>query len=1138
MISDSVNQVNSDEFADRGLAESWRTGDLPTSIQILMDGPDNSSDEGRQILEVIHDIAPDASLAFHSGAFGPHQMANAIEDLARSANAKVIIDDVRYPNEPFFNDGLLAKTVDEVANTHDVSYVTAAGNFGDRGWQSAFHGSEQNVAGETGTFAIVGGTNQASDFLQNFDLEEGQSLDMVLQWDSAFIEGGSNFNTFQVKNQIDVLVTDREGKHVFARFDDVTANTDEALQRVVFKNTGEYGSNQFALAYRLSSGQAPDRLKWIRFDDHSAMEYQGASTVFGHAASLDAFAIAAVGAESTSQARDYSSRGGVEILFDSNGNRLEKPLFRQKPDVAAPDGISVSYGVGASTVFAGTSAAAAHVAGNAALMRQRLGDSSYYATTHNLITKAEDLGVKGWDGATGYGLDPAGAPPTSIPLNGTFWTMVGPAPITDAQVPGSGVASGRLTGIAAHPTNANIIYVASAGGGVWRTVNGGRNWSPLTDNQASLFMGSIAISRSNPSVLYAGTGEATNSATSFYGRGILKSTNGGTSWSLLTNSGAFDRKTVSSIAVAGNNPNIVFATVSGNGANGTAGGGGLFKSTNGGATWTNVSSGIPNVNGAETFTSVVVNPTNSNIVYLAIGTDFNGDAANGVYVSTDGGTNWSAGDFPLGGNNGTIELALARSNPSIVFAAVTDRTSGGILNIFRTANAGVNWTATTLPPNYLGTQGWYASAIGVSPTNPDLVFVGGLDVLLSSDAGQSWTNTNAGANGNGPHVDHHAMTFDASNRLLDGNDGGIWRLNNSTVGSINWGNLNGNLATAQFIGGDVHPTNPNIAYGGTQDNGTLKFTGNRGWEVILGGDGGFSRVDYRTPNIVYATTQRSGQESTFLNRSSDSGGTFANITAGINTQDNSEFYVPYVLDPSNPSRIVLGTDRLYVSTNRGNAWAAISTPNTGGWDTGSVVTSIAVAKTAGQTIYAATANGNLFVTTNNGTTWTNRSVPGVSSPIRSILVDPTNARVAYVTIERFGGGKVYRTVNGGANWVDITGNLPNVPAFALAFNSSSRSLFVGNDLGVWGAGATGGSWSRFGAGMPNVQVRELNFNPRLNILTAFTHGRSVWQIKPGGGPPPGPFNPVTSDNNNTSDKASNLGFVSQGSSVLSGLKIG
>src|SRR5438094_947269 len=343
-------------------------------------------------------------------------------------------------------------------------------------------------------------------------------------------------------------------------------------------------------------------------------------------------------------------------------------------------------------------------------------------------------------------LPPLQAPlfPT-IQLSTVAWTAIGPAPLNSLG-PTENV-SGRNTGIAAHPTDANIIYVAPAGGGVWKTTSGGTNWSPLTDIQSTLSMGAVAIARSNPLVVYAGTGEANNSGDSNFGRGILVSTDGGGTFTLNSGPGGVfntDRMTCSRIAVDPTNANIAYAAMADFGINGifTSGITGIYKTTNGGSTWTNVTM----ANGKDStypWSDVVVDANTTSIVYAAVGWPF-GTANNGVYKST---------------------------------------------------NSGATWT-------------------DVSHTG----------VVVQ------------------PHVYHDGIDFDANGKLLDGDDGGIYRLDDPTVPS--WTDLNGDLNTIQFQGIGLHPTNANIVIGGSQDNGTELYRGAPLWTETAGGDGGLAQFSH------------------------------------------------------------------------------------------------------------------------------------------------------------------------------------------------------------------------------------------------------------------------------------------------------
>jgi hypothetical protein len=382
----------------------------------------------------------------------------------------------------------------------------------------------------------------------------------------------------------------------------------------------------------------------------------------------------------------------------------------------------------------------------------------------------------------------------------SVWVPQGPAPILNGQVAGGDPVTGRIAALAASPSDANTIYVATAGGGVWKTTTGGTSWTPLTDTQSTLFMGAIAVSASNPSTVYAGTGEATNSGLSFYGRGVLKSTDAGATWTLLGNS-VFDRRTISQLVINPTDPNTVYVAVGGSGVNGLGGNTGIWKTADGGATWTNTTTAISTT---QSYTDVEMDPTNSQTLYAAVGSIF-GAAANGVYKTTNGGSSWSllGGGMPSGSVVGLTKVAIAPTNSQIVYASITgtgvagSSAFGNLFKMMKSTDGGATWTQLTATPNYLAGGGWYASTLAVDLANTSVVYAGGLgeNVIRTLDGGSSWTNISTGSNGHGPHADHHGIGFDASGRLLDGNDGGIWRLNSGSP--VQWADLNGNLQITQ-----------------------------------------------------------------------------------------------------------------------------------------------------------------------------------------------------------------------------------------------------------------------------------------------------------------------------------------------------
>jgi photosystem II stability/assembly factor-like uncharacterized protein len=670
------------------------------------------------------------------------------------------------------------------------------------------------------------------------------------------------------------------------------------------------------------------------------------------------------------------------------------------------------------------------------------------------------------------------------------WIPLGPAPILGGQTPGAQPVSGRISAIAGDPRDANTIYLAAAGGGVWKTTDGGSDWTPLTDDQATLFMGAIALAPSNPDVIYAGTGEATNSALSFTGHGVLKSTDAGASWTLL-GADVFDRHTISQIVVAPDDPNTVYVAVGGSGTHGLAGDTGIWRSSDGGATWTNTTTSISTT---ASFSDVELDPAHPQTLYAAVGS-FRGSLSNGVYMSTDGGNTWSiAGNFPIDTREGRMTVAIAPSDSQTVYVSVSASGLGGssfgrLLEVLKSTNGGSTWTVLPNTPD-LGGSGWYGLPLAVDPSDPNTVFAsgGGNPIVESNNGGVTWFSLVAGVDGNGPHTDHHAFAFDASGHLLDGNDGGIWRLDNPTLSQVHWTDLNTNLQLTQYIGIAVNPANPTIAYGGSQDNGTSEFTGSQAWTLIRLGDGGFVRVDPANPRTVYHEFFNID-----LERSDDGGITWVQKSFGIDHTDPSNTYIPYVMDPENSQRLVLGTNRVYETTNRGDLWRPISQPGQGGWNTSANIDALAIAASDPNTIYAS-AGGHLFVTFDDGASWQQRDVDGFSDHFQDIQIDPTDNQTAYAMRDRFGGGHVFKTTDGGQSWVDISGNLPDLPAYTLAMDPTSKALYVGTDDGVYTSTNLGGFWSRFGVGLPHAQVRELELLPGFALLTAGTHGRGAWEI--------------------------------------------
>ncbi len=685
------------------------------------------------------------------------------------------------------------------------------------------------------------------------------------------------------------------------------------------------------------------------------------------------------------------------------------------------------------------------------------------------------------------------------------WTPIGPEPtipLLAEPFTGSPNVSGRVTALAVDPTNANVIYAGGADGGVWKTTNGGTNWTPLTDGEVSLAIGAIAIDPSNHNIIYAGTGEDNNNLDGYTGAGILKSTDGGTTWTNLPGPfvGPFDSITgggsIGSLAVHPTSGQILLAGVT------LSGNDGVFRSTDGGTTWTNVlgGSGFP-------ATGVVFDPTNGNNAFAAIGY-IGGNSANGIYGSTDGGVTWTPLLVANTAPAGRFTLALAPSAPATLYTAIANSNDGSLLGLYKTTNSGSTWTQLTTAPNYCNPQCWYDMALAVAPNNANVVFGTGAyqystnsqtTVIRTTDGGTTWSLLGAGANKVNVHTDGHAVAFSATaGTVFVGTDGGVWSSTNVTTSPVNWTSQNSTLALTQFYNAlVVDPTNVNRMFGGAQDNGPQASTDSLTWNGVAPcGDGGFAAIDPLSTNTVYVSGHGPCVE-----KSTTGGGlnTFSNVAPTIAAGDRIGFIPPVVLDPSNPSNVYVGANKLYQSTDGATTWTAISPDLTNG----GTLSIVAVAPSDSNTIYAG-SNDSVLTFTNNALSGTASNWFGLTLTTRAVTdikVDATTSATAYATCGGFSGfnsdtaGHVFKTTNGGNTWTDISGDLPNIPVTSIAIDPDvANTYYVGTDVGAFYTSNGGTNWLVLGTGLPNVGVMSLDFQHATRTLVAGTHGRSAWKL--------------------------------------------
>ncbi len=667
------------------------------------------------------------------------------------------------------------------------------------------------------------------------------------------------------------------------------------------------------------------------------------------------------------------------------------------------------------------------------------------------------------------------------------------------QLAGPTNIGGRIVDIEFNPVNPEIVYAAAATGGVFKSTDGGLTWFPVFDEQAVLPIGDIAVDPVNPLVIYVGTGEANGGHNNLPGGGVFKSSDGGATWQLM---GLEQTVSIGRILVDPRNPQRVFVAAVGSYFAPTPERG-VYRSTDGGATWSQVLF-VSDSTGA---IDLVMDPAHPDTLLAAMWervrrptTAHLFGKTSGIYRSFDGGNSWQ----PLGTANGLpdpnttnvgrIGLAMCPAQPQVIYALYND--GANYLGLFKTTNYGDSWVNADPDGDVgVGTSGfsWYFGQVRVHPLHPDTLFVLDVALMRSTDGGATWSY-NFG--GNSLHVDHHALAFEPGNpiRLIEGNDGGI---NISNDGGITWTKV-AELPVTQFYEIGLDASNPQRLYGGTQDNGTVRTLSGavNDWQEILGGDGFYVIVHPTNPNIIYAESQFG-----VLRKSTNGGLSWIPALNGIHGGEPTNWSTPVVMDPNNPDVLYYGTNRLYRTTDGATSWFPISSKltTTPPGNRLGTLTTIAVAPTNSAVIYVGTDDANVWVTRDTGATWTSISSGLPRRWVTRVAVDPAADSVAYVT---FSGLKwhdpqphVFRTTNFGQSWQDISANLPDAPINAIAIDPLDPDvIYVGTDVGPFVSTDAGGSWQALGVGIPAVSVYDLKIHPTQHYLAAGTHGRSMYVL--------------------------------------------
>jgi photosystem II stability/assembly factor-like uncharacterized protein len=723
-----------------------------------------------------------------------------------------------------------------------------------------------------------------------------------------------------------------------------------------------------------------------------------------------------------------------------------------------------------------------------------------------------------------------------------------PAPAQDRYAPivaglsarciGPANTGGRVTDLAVVESNPDTFYVASAGGGVWKTTDGGNTFTPVFDGQPTQCIGAVAVCQSRPEVVYVGTGEGNPRNSVSWGSGVYRSADGGKTW---RHCGLADTRHIGRVAVHPTNPDVAYVAALGHfwGPNKERG---LFKTTDGGKTWECVKFIDENTG----FVDVQMDPSDPDTLYAAAwpvrrdafsggSPRFQTGASGGLFKTTDGGKTWErmAGGLPAKAGYGRCGLSVYKKDPNVVYAIVhTSETAGQLSNagqpatprgkdgnpgkpgraetggVFRSDDKGKTWRKV----NDIVPRPFYYGQVRVDPTDDQRVYVLGVSLAASSDGGRTFA-----AIGRTIHPDHHALWVNPKNpeHLIVGNDGGLYV---SKDRGRTYEARRG-LVLAQFYGVAVDTRTPYRVYGGLQDNGSWGGPSATpyedgitlaDWRRLLGGDGFQAAVDPTDPDTVYLESQYGA-----LSRISLRAGAKGPVTRPIRPPaakgmpaNRYNWNAPILLSPHDSKTLYFGAQHVFKSTNRGDAWTKLSgdltdAPKAGPAGPGRTILSLAQSPAKAGVLWVGTDDGKLWVTRNDGRNWTDLSdnLPGPKArAIPRIECSHFDAATAIVVIDRHRNADfqpyIYLTTDHGDTWKPLAGNLPDGAVVGVVRQSSRHKdlLFAGTETGLFVTFDGGEKWHHVArSGLPaGVRVDDLVIHPRERELVIATHGRGIW----------------------------------------------
>jgi photosystem II stability/assembly factor-like uncharacterized protein len=638
-------------------------------------------------------------------------------------------------------------------------------------------------------------------------------------------------------------------------------------------------------------------------------------------------------------------------------------------------------------------------------------------------------------------------------VTATAWTDIGPNHIPDGQTYGTARVDviGRVSSFAVDPANSKHVLCGSANGGIWESIDRGATWAPRTDQMPSLAIGAVTFDPHDPSRVYAGSGEG-----NFYaslGAGVYVSTDGGTTWKVLASTpfvgvGFYD------LIVDPANRKILYAATSN----------GFYVSTNAGTSWS--------LKRPVKCWDITVHPSGGTVEVLAA-------FADGLFASANAGSSFAAVALPAAPAASWTRLAVDRvaAAPDVAYAFGA---AGSTPHLWR--RVGTTWTkVNTLPaPPMNVTQAWYDWYVAASPQDRNLVYIGAIDAYRGRLRGTTWTWKNITTNGqNSIHPDQHSLTFapDDSKVIYAGNDGGVYRSANS---GDTWAALNQGLGITEveYLGSDPNTWKWLIA--GTQDNGTIRYTGAPKWTHIADGDGGDCGVNQLNPDEVYHSFYNVS-----LERSIDKGDTWTWLAPPAVP---SLFYPPVEVSGAT---VAIGGTSLVITRTGLPPWATVSLGLPSG-DGASAMRAVDA-----NTFLIGTVKGRMLRAAWTGTTW---KITNLTSPapryISCVAVDPSSPLRIWVTLSQVGGGRVYRSDDSGASWTDCSAGLPPIPINSVVVDPANyKRVWVSADVGVYQTSDLGSSWAPFSMGLPNAMAVDLLFHKQDRVLFCGTRNRGVWAIQ-------------------------------------------